>query len=374
MKIPTLLGGLSSAEFLRDYWHKKPLLIRQAIPHFQPTIDRDHLFSLAEDDAVESRLVTHSKNAWQLEHGPFEQLPDINKKKWTLLVQGVNLHEQAADDVLRLFDFLPEARLDDLMISYATDTGGVGPHFDSYDVFLLQAKGQRRWQISAQKDLTLVDGVPLKILKNFTPDQEFVLEPGDMLYLPPHYAHDGVAIGECMTWSVGFRAPTFQELGVAFLQFMSDSIDLPGRYADADLKPVRHPAEISKDMLDRIGRELKKVEFTADDIAIFVGEYLSSPKPSVFFDQPKRPLTPPRFLSAAAQHGIRLTRKSRMLYRGANIFLNGESFGVGGPDKALLAMLADSRKLAGTRIADASDDMRETLCIWYEDGWIELDK
>jgi 50S ribosomal protein L16 3-hydroxylase len=372
MKIPTLLGGLTPAEFLRDYWHKKPLLIRQSIPNFNPSIGPEQLFALAAQDDVESRLVTHNVGTWEMQNGPFEKLPDSKKKQWTLLVQGVNHHDQQADTVLRHFNFLPEARLDDLMISYANDAGGVGPHFDSYDVFLLQAKGSRRWQISAQKDLTLVDGVPLKILKHFAPEQEFVLEPGDMLYLPPHYAHDGVAVGECMTWSIGFRAPTYQELGVAFLQFMSDSIELPGRYADADLKPVKHPAEIGKDMLERVAHELKKVEFTADDIAIFMGEYLSSPKPSVFFDQPQRPLTPAKFLSAADQRGICLTLKSRMLYRGSNIFMNGESFNVSGQDKTLLTTLANTRELNGEQIATASDDMRETLCIWYEDGWVSL--
>jgi len=372
MKKLTLLGDLSPAEFLRDYWHKKPLLIRRAIPEFVPPVDAAQLFALATREDVESRLITHFKQQWQMKNGPFAELPDSKKKAWTLLVQSVNLHDRNADALLRQFHFLPDARLDDLMISYASDGGGVGPHFDSYDVFLLQAHGQRRWQIGAQTDLTLVDGMPLKILKNFKPTEEFILEPGDMLYLPPHYAHDGIAIGDCMTYSVGFRAPTYQELGEAFLQFMSDSIDLPGRYADPDLKPVKHPAEISKDMLDNVAREIKKVEFTGDDIAIFMGEYLSTPKNSVVFDLPKRPLTPARLLSAAKQRGIRLALKTRMLYRGKNIFMNGESFGVEGSDQNLLAELANNRHLTGSQIKAASEDMQETLCIWYEDGWVEL--
>jgi len=371
MKKLTLLANLSPDEFLRDYWHKKPLLIRSAFPQFKAPIDAAELIALAKQDDVESRLVTNFKQQWQLQSGPFAALPDIKKKAWTLLVQGVNLHHPAADALLREFNFIPDTRLDDLMISYANDGGGVGPHFDSYDVFLLQAHGQRRWQISAQSDLTLLDGMPLKILKNFHAEQEFILEPGDMLYLPPHYAHDGVAIGECLTYSIGFRAPTFQELGEAFLQFMSDSIDLPGRYADADLKPVKHAAEITKDMLDKVSHELKKVEFTQEDIAVFLGEYLSSPKPSVFFDLPKRPLTPPKFMAMAKHRGIQLTLKTRMLYRNRNIFINGESFGVSGTDKNLLVDLANSRFLDGDAVAKASTDMMETLCIWYEDGWIK---
>ena len=372
MKKLTLLGGLTAEEFLRDYWHKKPLLIRQAIPQFTPPVSPEQLIVLATQEEVESRLVTHFRQKWQLQNGPFAELPGLKKKDWTVLVQGVNLHDPAADALLRQFNFLPDARLDDLMISYASDGGGVGPHFDSYDVFLLQAKGQRRWQISAQKDLTLVEGMSLKILQNFTSEQEFILEPGDLLYLPPHYAHDGVALGECMTYSVGFRSPTYQELGESFLQFMSDSIDLPGRYADPDLKASTHPAEISKDMLDTVAQELKKVEFTSEDIAVFLGEYLSTPKHSVFFDLPKRALTPVKFLNAARQRGIQLTLKTRMLYRGKNVFMNGESFGVSGGDKNLLARLADTRRLDGALLEKASEDMRETLCVWYEDGWIQL--
>jgi 50S ribosomal protein L16 3-hydroxylase len=289
-----------------------------------------------------------------------------------LLVQGVNLHHQEADALLRQFNFLPEARLDDLMISYASQGGGVGPHFDSYDVFLLQAQGRRRWQISAQQDLSLLDGLPLKILRNFRSEQEFILEPGDMLYLPPQYAHDGMALDECMTYSIGFRAPTFQELGEAFLQFMSDTIDLPGRYADADLKMTKHPAELSKAMLEKIAKELKKVEFTKDDITVFSGEYLSTPKHSVFFDLPKKPLSPAKFLLAAKKHGIHLALKSRMLYCSKTIFMNGESFEVDGVDSKLLVQFANTRALKGDSLALASMDMQETLCLWYEDGWIHL--
>jgi hypothetical protein len=218
-----------------------------------------------------------------MQHGPLQELPPRSQREWTMLVQGINLHDPKADELLREFRFVPDARLDDLMVSFATDGGGVGPHFDSYDVFLLQAQGRRRWRIGAQQDLSLVEGLPLKILANFEPEEEFVLEPGDMLYLPPHYAHDGVAEGECMTYSIGFRSPSFQELGEAFLQFMADAIDLPGRYADPDLQPAKNPAEIPKDMLTSITEELNKVRWDEEDVTIFMGEYLSEPKHNVFF-------------------------------------------------------------------------------------------
>jgi 50S ribosomal protein L16 3-hydroxylase len=371
MKKLSLLGGLTPEQFLRNYWQKKPLLIRQAIPGFAPLLLRDELFKLAENDEVESRVITHFDQHWQMHSGPHE-LPSVKRKGWTLLVQGVNLHNEAVNALLRQFRFIPDARLDDVMISYASDTGGVGPHFDSYDVFLLQAHGQRRWRISAQKDLSLVKGMPLKILQNFEAEQEFILEPGDMLYLPPHYAHDGIAIGECMTYSIGFRAPAFQELGEAFLQFMADSIDLPGRYADPDLKVAKRPAEIERSMLTRIATELSKVRFTDDDITIFLGEYLTEPKPTTFLHPSVSPLTFARFRKKACNTGVMLSPKTRMLYRGRNVFINGESFSVSAGDKAALALLADERRIDGPDVSQASEDVMEALFSWYEDGWLTL--
>lgn len=374
MEKKTLLGGLTAAQFLRDYWHKKPLLIRQAVPQFKPLLEREALFEMAAREDVESRLVSHFRDQWEFKKGPFPRLPSLRKPDWTLLVQGVNLHHEAVDALLQQFRFIPDARLDDLMISYATPQGGVGPHFDSYDVFLLQAHGKRRWRIGAQKDLSLVEGLPLKILRDFRPEQEFVLEPGDMLYLPPHYAHDGIAEDECMTYSIGFRAPSYQELGEAFLHFMMDSIDLPGRYADPDLKPVRSPAALSGAMIDRVMKEMEKVRFTRSDVMHFLGGYLSEPKPTVFFDTPPKALTPPQFEKQLRKYGIRLDKKTRMLHCNRTVFVNGESYGVSGGDKDLLVRLADSRQLGAEELGDLSADVLETFYIWYEDGWIRLNR
>ncbi len=372
MKKLPLLGNITPAEFLRDYWHKKPLLIRQAIPGFKPLLTLDALAEMAKLNHIESRLITHADGEWDMQHGPLEALPPGTQKQWTMLVQGANLYHKGADALLRQFRFVPDARLDDLMISYATDGGGVGPHFDSYDVFLLQAHGKRRWRIGAQKDLSLVEGKPLKILANFTPQEEFVLEPGDMLYLPPHYAHDGVAEGECMTYSIGFRSPSYQELGEAFLQFMADSIDLPGRYADPALDAAKHPAEIPRHMLATIAEEMNKVRFTEEDVTIFLGEHLSEPKHNVFFTGPVKPLTMGRFTETAGKKGVALSLKTQMLYRGKHVFINGESFAVGRADKAVLDALANERALPGALVAGASDDVMEALYTWYQDGWLEL--
>ena len=369
-----LLGGLSPRQFMQRHWQKKPLLVRGAVPGLDPLLSRAELFELAARDEVESRLVVRNGGNWKMRRGPLPRrgLPPLSQPDWTLLVQGVDLHHDGAHALLSRFRFVPDARLDDLMISVASDGGGVGPHFDSYDVFLLQAQGKRRWRIGAQSDLSLVDGMPLKILKNFTPQEEFVLEPGDMLYLPPHYAHDGVAEGECMTYSIGFRAPSYQELGEAFLQFMADSIDLPGRYADPELEATSKPAEIPRHLLATVAQEMNKVRFTDEDVTIFLGEHLSEPKHNVFFTGPAKPLTAGRFAAALAKRGMKLSLKTQMLYRGKHVFINGESFGVGRADKLLLGTLADTRALSGAALADASDDVMESLLSWYQDGWIEL--
>ncbi len=372
MKKLTLLGGMTPARFLKEYWHKKPLLVRQAIPNFQALLAREELFDLARHDEAESRLITHFDQQWKLSHGPFAKLPSVRKKEWTLLVQGVNMHHEAADELLQQFRFLPDARLDDLMISYASDGGGVGPHFDSYDVFLLQAHGKRRWSISAQKDLRLVPGMPLKILSHFQPEEEWILEPGDMLYLPPHYAHDGVAVGECMTYSIGFRAPTYQELGEGFLQFLSESVELPGRYEDSDLRASAFPAQIGSDMVKRITAQLSAIRFDENDIAIFLGEYLSEPKANVFFTPPDTPLSSAVFSKRAEKHGVRLSRKTRMLYTGQYVFINGESFQVRRSDQKILRQLADNRCLAGAQVRDSGKDVSEALQQWYADGWLEI--
>jgi 50S ribosomal protein L16 3-hydroxylase len=219
-----LLGGLSPTQFMKRHWQKKPFLVRNAIPGFVPCVGRNDLVALAAEEGVESRLIVDSPKGWKMKHGPFPKrsLPPFSQKKWTFLVQGVDMHHDGVHALMQQFRFVPDARLDDVMISYASDGGGVGPHFDSYDVFLLQAHGQRRWRIGRQKDLSLQAGVPLKILQNFEAEEEFVLNPGDMLYLPPKYAHDGVAEGECMTWSIGFRAPQEGELARELLMGLAD--------------------------------------------------------------------------------------------------------------------------------------------------------
>jgi 50S ribosomal protein L16 3-hydroxylase len=362
-----LLGGLTPAQFMKRHWQKKPLLVRNAIPGFRPLLAQGELFALAAREEVESRLVVRNGASWRLQRGPFARraLPALKRPDWTLLVQGVDLHDASAHALLHSFSFLPAARLDDLMISFATDGGGVGPHFDSYDVFLLQAEGQRRWRIGRQKDLRLQEGVPLKILAEFEPEQEFVLEPGDMLYLPPRYAHDGIAVGSCQTYSIGFRAPAQAELARELLQRIADEAveeegGAPRLYRDpgqdATDAPGAIPPELARFAQQALAAALK--DPSALDRAL--GEYLTEPKANVWFE----PGRAPRRLRS-----IELDARTRMLHDSRHVFINGEAWRAAGRDAALMRRLADRRRLDARELEAASEAARELLHSWCEAGW-----
>jgi len=364
----TLLGGLTPAQFMKRHWHKKPLLVRQAIPGFEPCVGRAELVQMLSHDDVESRLIVHGPRGWTMRHGPLPRrsLPPFSQKRWTFLVQGVDLHHQGVHELLQQFRFVPDARLDDLMISYASDGGGVGPHFDHYDVFLLQAHGRRRWRIGRQKDLTLVPDVPLKLLQNFEPEQEFVLEPGDMLYLPPKWAHDGVAEGECMTWSIGFRSPQAGELARELLQGLAEeAAELVGDavYRDPQQPAVAQAARIPAELQDFAQQALAQAQRDPRWLAMLLGEYLSTPKDNVWFDSREvRPWAPGL--------GVALDRRSRMLYDAQHIFLNGEGFAVAGRDARLLRRLADERALPARDCAALSVQAQAVLTEWAQAGWL----
>lgn len=342
-----LLGGLTPEQFLRDYWHKKPLLIRQAIPDFSGILSPDELAGLSCEEDVQSRLVIQQGGQWRLEHGPFAEsrFAKLPERDWTLLVQSLNHHLPEAQQLMQQFSFLPYARLDDLMVSYAPDGGGVGPHFDSYDVFLLQGMGKRRWRISEQKDLSLVEGVPLKILQHFETQEEWVLQAGDMLYLPPHLAHWGIAVGDCMTYSIGFRAPSHQELIHAMLSFLQDQEWGDERYSDPELTFSDHPALIGEEMIRNVHRILQKIKISPELVGEFLASYLSEPKPHVVIDMPKK-ISLQQFQQRAKKHGLNLSLKSQLLYVGKAIYLNGERLNLDANDAATILVLANLRKLS----------------------------
>lgn len=360
-----LLGGLTATQFMHRHWQKKPLLVRQAIPQFKPPVERKELFALAAQESVESRLVQQVKGAWKLRHGPFQRraLPGLQTPDWTLLVQGVDLHHDGAHRLLQQFRFVPEARLDDLMISYASQGGGVGPHFDSYDVFLLQAHGRRRWRIGRQKDLSLREGIPLRVLAQFEPEEQFVLEPGDMLYLPPRYAHDGIAEDECMTYSIGFRSPARTELAQELLVRLAEDAgedDTAIRYRDAGQPAMAQPAAIPGQLQEFARDALARALAQPRVLERALGEYLTEPKPSVWFEPGA---------AGVMLEGVRLDRRSRMVYDAHHVFINGESYRAGGRDATLMRQLADQRQLSARELARASDDALALLSSWCDAGW-----
>jgi len=364
-RTPTpLLGGLSLAQFMHRHWQKKPLLVRQAVPGMRPLLDRKALFELAGREEVESRLIVQGEQGWRLRHGPFSraQVPPFSRSGWTLLVQGVDLHVDAAHALMQRFRFVPDARLDDLMISWASDGGGVGPHVDSYDVFLLQAQGRRRWRIGRQKDLSLQPGVPLKILTNFEPEQEHVLEAGDMLYLPPEWAHDGVAVGgDCMTYSIGFRVPQRGGLAAELVQRMADAFEDEALYRDPAQPATATPAAMPVALAGFAADGLRRLIADGASLACALGEVMTEPKPKVWFDEPAQ---------AWAAGAVRLDRRTRMMYDDRHVFINGESFRAGGADARLMRELADRRCLPASRVARASAPAQALLKDWHDAGWL----
>jgi 50S ribosomal protein L16 3-hydroxylase len=342
-----LLNNLTPAQFLADYWQKKPLLIRGAIPNFTGLLSPNDLAGLACEDDVQARIIKQSKGKWSVQNSPFDEddFTKLPKKDWTLLVQSVNHYLPEAADLLAQFNFIPHARLDDLMVSYAPTGGGVGAHVDSYDVFLLQGTGKRNWKISNQQDLSLVENAPLKILQNFIAEQEFTLEAGDMLYLPPQIAHWGVSQSDdCMTYSIGFRAPKTQELQHEFLSYLQDNLSAHGLYTDPDLMLQNHPAEISNDMIAKVGEMLQKITWDNKKVADFLGKYLTEPKLDVVFE-PNRKVSKAEFTKKLAAKNLCLNLKSQMLFTQNTFYLNGEKLST--PDNLSVCMreLADKRCL-----------------------------
>ncbi len=368
-----LLGGISPATFMQRHWQKKPLLVRQALPGVTPPLSRAALFDLAGHEDAESRLVVHADGGWRVRQGPLPRsaLPPISRPGWTLLVQGLDLHVAAAHELLALFRFVPAARLDDLMVSWASPGGGVGPHVDSYDVFLLQVQGRRRWQVGKVKDAALVEGAPLKLLRHFEPTQEWLLEPGDMLYLPPGWGHDGVAEGgECMTCSVGFRAPAAGELARELLMRLADegegdddSARATALYRDPKQPATATPGALPDGLLAFARAALERQLADPDALARVFGEMLTEPKPQVWFEAGA-----PRRAGA-----VRLDARSRMLYDERHVFINGEALRAGGRDAGLMRKLADTRALGATDCARLSPAAAGLLDDWVAAGWVRQD-
>ncbi len=295
--------------FLRDYWQKRPLLVRRAFDAWANPLDPDELAGLACEDEVESRLITLKRTDWKVEPGPLpeERFGKLGKAPWTLLVQAVDQHVPAVAALIAPFRFVPNWRVDDVMVSYATDGGGVGPHFDQYDVFLIQGLGQRRWQVGGpcDDDTPLLPHDDLRLLANFEAVEEWVLEPGDMLYVPPRIAHNGTAVGkDCMTYSIGFRAPARSELIAHFADHLLAELADDDRFADPDLQAQENPGEIMPGALARLHAMVTEKLTDKAAFARWFGAYTSTPKYPEVDWAPDEPLSVERVRATLADGAV----------------------------------------------------------------------
>jgi 50S ribosomal protein L16 3-hydroxylase len=377
----SVLGGLSAATFVRDYWQKRPLLVRQAIPGFGGIVDRDALLRLATRADATSRLVIEHprrRSRWERHDGPFGGLDAamLPPRCWTLLVHGVESLVPGGWELLGRFGFIPAARVDDLMISYAADGGSVGPHDDRYDVFLLQGPGRRRWRIMHGGDRSVDERAAIRVLARFAADEEWLLEPGDMLYLPPGVAHWGVAEGPCFTYSIGFLAPSHPTLVESFLGYLWHAIG-PALDPDALLRdtlrvPPRRSLELPDGMLAEVARVVGAVRWDARTVEDFFGRFLTSPR-RVAFTAPARPIAGDAFAQRLRKGGrLTLALPSRGLVRRRRIYFNGESHAADRATLKLFEELVTARALTLPRSADAR--LVALMHAWYVAGWLTLDR
>ncbi len=364
----TLLGGLSPQTFMRRVWQKEARLIRQAVAGFQGVVTPADVLKLATRDDLHARLIIREGKSWHIETGPFsaKALKTLPAKNWTILVQDLNTVVPEADALMRRFSFIPYARLDDVMVSLAAPGGGVGPHFDQYDVFLLQGQGRRRWRIGQQSDLTLRDDLPLKILKKFQPTQEWTLDPGDMLYLPPKFAHDGVAVDTCLTFSIGFRAPTPAEILGAAFDFALDNLQENAHVVTRALSATDTPAHIPAQYVETFARAITTHRWQRDDIEKIAGVFASTPKAHVVFDPPESSLRMADFKRALNRSGARFAPATIALYDGRWMFVNGEAFEIA----PQIVSMFDCRVLRAGAILD--EYAIGMLSEWHQAGWILL--
>ena len=345
-----ILGKISNDVFLKKYWQKKPLLIRDAIKNFKSPITEKDLFRIAQNENAISRLIEFKRGIWQVKYGPFKKL-DLPKKintPWTILVQNMNHHLPFAESFLNLFKFIPYARLDDLMVSFATKKGSVGPHFDSYDVFLFQAHGEREWKISDQKKFSLDKKSAIKIITNFKTKNTWVLKPGDMLYLPPNVGHWGISQSDdCLTYSIGFRAPGTFEIQSKFLDFIQDNLitNQNDLYKDPNLNLQKNPAEINLNMIKKIQQIVNQLRWNAKSINTFIGQLLTEPIEGAVFETSK-PLTLEIFKKDLIRKPLKLNPKTRMLFIKNNFYINGELIETDKKSVVHLKQLANDREIS----------------------------
>ena len=378
--------GMPPADFLRDYWQKRPLLIRNAFPGFISPLQPEDLAGLACEDAALSRIVSHDRgqDRWTLRHGPFaeEEFPGMPQQDWTLLVQDVDKWDADVAVLLQAFDFLPRWRIDDVMISFAAPGGSVGAHVDQYDVFLLQAQGRRRWQIDASQamgrgvpTMEFRDDVELKLLREFHPTHDWVLGPGDMLYLPPGVPHHGVAEDACLTFSIGMRAPSAAELLGDFVDTLSADADEALRYRDPDLTPPADPNEIDDAAMQRVVEALNLLRMNdPDKLGDWFGRFITVYRSAGLVAPAQQ--APSRIeLEWQLEHGLRLFRHplSRMAWRkagrGARLYVSGRDYALPAKDARALAA---ANELDGRSYGALSQAGRDAVIALLDEGHYRL--
>ena len=373
----TLLGGLTPAEFLRDYWQQRPLLVRNAIPGFENPLDPNDLAGLATDPEAASRIVSGhvARGDWDVEYGPFdaERFARLPSADWTLLVTDVERFWPGGQDFLAQFDFVPRWRRDDLMVSYAPRGGSVGPHVDQYDVFLFQAAGHRRWQIQDPPGLLeCEEGLPIAILREFHPNESQDLGPGDLLYLPPNLPHYGLALDDhCMTWSVGFRAPTTLDLLTGFLEERANMIGDQARFEDPGRHPALHPGAIPA--ADR--RELRDslralLAATDDDLDAYLGRFLTRPGGTLELapDDPRLADTVAPTVRFEFHPGVR-----RAWFQGSEgpvLCIAGNDYAVPNARPEVLETLCSVVSISVGEWQEAVPQIRQILRDGLETGWL----
>lgn len=362
-----LLGGLTPEQFLRDYWQKQPLLIRQGLPEYHCPITADELAGLACEEAVESRIVLESDQGrpWQLRHGPFDEdvFAQLPSGPWSLLVQGLDHWVPEISDLLDLFRFIPNWRIDDIMASFAPAGGSVGPHFDYYDVFLIQARGQRRWQVGGRCDRhsPRLDGTPLRILREFSAEHEWVLQPGDILYLPPQIAHWGVALDDCMTLSVGFRSASHEEVLTSYADYVASELPLEQRLDDPDLQPRDNPGRIDDTAIHRVERFLRDTLLDSERLVSWFGQYSTEPKHEGIVEAPEEEWQDrdiAAFLTAGTP--VRWNEGSRFAFHEQAdrtlLFVDGERFILRGGARPLAPLLCAGSRPDPKALANLTGD------------------
>lgn len=378
-----MLGGLSASEFLRDYWQKKPLVIRQAFPGLESPVSADELAGLACEEGVESRIVVENDagKPWQLSNGPFtpDRFSQLPEQDWTLLVQGLDHWVPEIADLLEHFRFVPNWRLDDIMASYAPKGGSVGPHYDQYDVFLLQAQGHRRWTFGGHCDHTSprVEGTPLRILSSWDGEETVTLAPGDMLYLPPGIGHHGVAEDDCITLSVGFRAPTIDDILTGFTDFLCSQSDAADHLNDPELETQKNPGTIRPEVIDKLDAVLREKLGDRRQLSLWFGQYATAPKSMDIVAPTEEPATPDEFgeaIKAGAQ--LRWNEGSRFAYYELGdetaLFVDGEQYLLKGDARPMAPLLCAGARIDKLKLAPFVDDeaLRGLLCALYNQGSI----